>query len=67
MKAEKNRRRGQLSDLGQQWLVEETPHFIVDQEDPPCAEYVLMSEQRSMPALQEYLHELHAHGAFAYR
>jgi|InoplaM3SAM_1038581.scaffolds.fasta_scaffold88242_1 hypothetical protein len=44
----------------------DAPHFIVDEDEPQCAEYVLMREQRNMPALQEYMLEMQSHGGVAY-
>jgi hypothetical protein len=39
----------------------DAPHFILDEDEPSCAEYVLMREQGNLPALQEYMLEMHAH------
>jgi hypothetical protein len=41
------------------------PHFIVDEDEPACLEYVLMREQDNMPALREYMLELHTRGGIA--
>lgn len=30
---------------------------MLEDEDPPCSEYLVVTEQCNMPALQEYLHE----------
>jgi hypothetical protein len=40
------------------------PHYILDEDEPQCAEYVLMREQGNLPALQEYMREMHAHIAY---
>ena len=39
----------------------DAPHFIFDEDEPPCAEYVLMREEDNLPALQEYMREMHGH------
>jgi hypothetical protein len=31
--------------------------FMLEDEDSPCSEYLVVTEQCNMPALQEYLHE----------
>jgi hypothetical protein len=41
----------------------DAPHFILDEDEPTCAEYVLMREQGNLPALQEYMREMNAHVA----
>lgn len=42
--------------------------FVLEEEEnAPCSEYLVMSQRRHMPALQEYLHELHEHGAQAFQ
>ncbi|MGQ0750341.1 MAG: hypothetical protein ACT4PS_07395 [Betaproteobacteria bacterium] len=48
------------SDFAQKLDMPDAPHFIVDEDEPPCAEYVLMREQDNMPALQEYMLEMQA-------
>jgi hypothetical protein len=42
----------------------DAPHFILDEDEPPCTEYVLMREQGNLPALQEYMTEVQAHIAY---
>lgn len=37
----------------------DAPHLILDEDEPPCVEYVLMREQDNLPALQEYMLEMH--------
>ncbi|MGQ0525876.1 MAG: hypothetical protein ACT4P8_19710 [Betaproteobacteria bacterium] len=37
--------------------MDEMDCFMLEDEDPPCSEYLVMTEQCNMPALQEYLHE----------
>lgn len=33
--------------------------FVLDEEEEaPCNEYIVMSQERELPALQEYLHDL---------
>jgi len=54
-------RSAQIGELNENEPIE----LIPEEEDAPCNEYVVMSEQRHMPALQEYLHELHADGVQA--
>lgn len=39
-------------------------HFILDEDEPPCTESVLMREQGNLPALQEYILEVQAHIAY---
>lgn len=40
-----------------------TAFVLEEEEDAPCSEYIIMSQERHLPALQEYLHEMHAGGA----
>lgn len=51
-------------DFTQEFDMPDTPHFIVDEEEPTCAEYVLMREQDNLPALQEYMLEMQGHIAY---
>ncbi len=38
--------------------------FVLDEEEEaPCSEYVVMSQERELPALQEHLHDLHELGS----
>lgn len=40
--------------------------FALDEEDEaPCNEYIVMSQERELPALQEHLHDLHELGSRA--
>ena len=34
-----------------------------EEEDAPCSEYIVMSRDYDIPALEEYLHELHELGS----
>jgi hypothetical protein len=51
-------------DFTQEFAMPDRSHFIVDEEEPTCAEYLLMREQDNMPALQEYMLEMQAHIAY---
>ena len=44
---------------------EATENAFITEEDESSTEYLLMSQQRELPALQEYLHEVHAHDSSA--
>jgi hypothetical protein len=52
---------GRFREPNQNESIEPIPE---EEEDALCNEYVVMSEQRHMPALQEYLDDLHAFQAF---
>ncbi len=44
-------------------LVERLQLVLGEAEEAPCNEYIVMSQEREMPALQEYLHDLHELGS----
>ena len=37
---------------------ERLEYVLDEEEEAPCTEYIVMSQERDLPALQEYLHEL---------
>lgn len=61
-------RGGKFPSLSQEETEEQFAECLLEEEeDAPCSQYVVMSQERHMPALQEYLNELHAHGALIFR
>ncbi|MBI3044622.1 MAG: hypothetical protein HYY78_17530 [Betaproteobacteria bacterium] len=56
MRTKTDQRRGHEAD--------EPAAFILDDElEAPCSEYLVMSQERDLPALAEYLHELRESGS----
>lgn len=59
MRTRKDNRSIRFPDLSCGVDAEERIEFMPDdEEDTPCSEYVVMNEERHMPALQEYLYDL---------
>jgi len=60
MTTEKESRRIQARELPRDARAEEILEFVFnDEEDALCSGQILLSHQRDMPALQEYLQEMH--------
>ena len=58
MKDRKHLRDKATEELARVNDIVEMDCFMPEDEDPPCSEYLVVTEQCNMPALQEYLHEL---------
>jgi len=64
-----NAKNGKSRNLLQALLLAEAKErdaFFLEQDEAPSSRDVVMNEQRDMPALEEYLHELDASGAAAF-
>lgn len=64
-----NAKKGKSRNLLEALLLAESKErdaFFPEQEEAPSSRDVVMNEQRDMPALEEYLHELDAGGGAAF-